>query len=366
MKYFIILNLLVNISTFPTLEFQWYKSIYKTDSFQSKHTASPLIEDSHIYITDNTGRLYALNLNTGKRVWKSEVGGEVLVQPAINNNRIYLSTTAGKLVCIDSGTGRVLWDYLIINTSLISRPAFLKTSAIVATYSGEIYAFDESDGKLLWQYKRKNSNPLMIHAVADPVIHNSIVYAGFPDGYIIGINPSNGKEIWSLKLPLADKFEGIYAAAVAEKDVLFIPKYEGGLYAVSIPDKKIIWQRNDDGYLWCNKYNEYLYAATLSGKLIKINPNSGSSPWFLDLKKFQSFPIPRLLSVSEPAEHKSLLFVSAENGIYAIDSDTGKTVWQFKPSGTFFPAGISSAPQIHGDSVIFISDTGTLYKFKYN
>lgn len=333
------------------------------DFFQPLHSTSPVIY-KEIIIAPGKNALTAFNLNNGRKLWSKELPDEIASSPVLYKERIFLSTLGGKIYIVNPENSQIIKEVTIINSCLISDFAFIENRAIFRTDKDELIAIDINSGEILWSYRRKKLSDFVINSFPSPVIYNDIVYAGFSDGVLAGIDISTGKEQWSLKLPSAKRFEGIYASPVVFKDKLIVPKYDSGLYSISINDKKIVWAREDEGYLWCVINVDYLYCATISGKLFKVNPYSGNSYWTINLMSTsKSLFKKKLLTISKPEITENVMYVSAQNGIYAIELEDGGIVWQFKPAGVLFPPGISSPPIISDKRLIFVSNSGLLYNF---
>lgn len=353
-----------SILNFFQPQFNWFTPLYEERNFfLPLHSTSPVIY-KEIIVAPGKNALTAINLNNGRKIWSKEFPDEIASSPVLYNERIFLSTLAGKIYIINPQNGQIIKEVTIINSSIISDFAFIENKSIFMTDKDELITIDINSGEILWSYRRKKLSDFIINSFPAPVIHNDIAYAGFSDGVLAGIDISTGKEKWSFKLPSAKRFEGIYASPVIYKDKLIVPKYDSGLYSISINDNKIVWAREDEGYQWCVINKDYLYCASLSGELLKITPYSGNSYWKIDfISNKRSFFKKKLLTLSEPEIMNNIMYVSAQKGIYAIELEDGKIVWQFKPSGVLFAPGISAPPLINGENLIFVSNSGLLYNF---
>ncbi len=363
MKFFSLI-LINSILNFLQPQFNWFRPLYEEmDFFQPLHSTSPVIY-KEIIIAPGKNALTAFNLNNGRKLWSKELPDEIASSPVLYKDRIFLSTLGGKIYIINPENGQIIKEVTIINSCVISNFSFVENRAIFRTDKDELLAIDINSGEILWSYRRKKLSDFVINSFPATVIYNDIVYAGFSDGVLAGIDISTGKEQWSLKLPSAKRFEGIYASPVVYKDKLIVPKYDSGLYSISINEKKTVWTREDEGYLWCVIHDDYLYCAKISGKLLKINPYSGNSYWEIDLREAsRSFFKKKLLTISEPEIMDNVMYVSAQKGIYGIELKDGGLVWQFKPAGILFPPGISAPPRISENRLIFVSNSGLLYSF---
>ncbi len=359
----IVLGTIINISE-PQIN--WFRALYDEGNFfMPLHPTGPVIYREMI-IAPGKKSLYGININSGRRMWTTGFPSEISSSPVVYNGRVFLSTLSGKIYIVKPENGEIIREVTIINSSITSNFSFARDRVLFTTDAGELIAIDINSGEILWSYRRKHLSDIIINRLPSPVIQDNLVFSGFPDGALVCLDLDSGKELWSLKLPPAKRFEGIYATPVIYKDKLIVPKYNSGLYSISISGRKILWAKEDEeGYLWCLLNDDSLYCASLSGKLQKINPFSGNTYWIIDFLKMKpSLLKKKLLILSPPAITNNIMYLSAEKRLYEIDLQDGKITWSFKPPGVLFPPGISSAPVTDGKSLIFLSNSGLLYNFK--
>ena len=73
--------------------------------------STPAIAGDRVFVGDLDGRLYALDLKTGQRVWefKSEIG--FIAAPAVQGDRVFVGDIDGVFFCLKADTGEVLWKF---------------------------------------------------------------------------------------------------------------------------------------------------------------------------------------------------------------------------------------------------------------
>jgi hypothetical protein len=55
--------------------------------------------------------LFALDLRTGREVWRFKTEGEIISSPAIKGNKIYFGSWDCNFYCIDSATAKEIWRF---------------------------------------------------------------------------------------------------------------------------------------------------------------------------------------------------------------------------------------------------------------
>lgn len=69
--------------------------------------ASPLIEAGRVYAIGQGGRMVAMDLVSGQRIWELTIGG--IATPALGGDWLFVVTDEAKLYCIAKNTGKIRW-----------------------------------------------------------------------------------------------------------------------------------------------------------------------------------------------------------------------------------------------------------------
>jgi outer membrane protein assembly factor BamB len=69
--------------------------------------AEPVIDDGRVYAIGEGGRMVALELNTGQRIWEINAAG--IATPWVAGEWIFVVTDEAKLLCIARSSGKVRW-----------------------------------------------------------------------------------------------------------------------------------------------------------------------------------------------------------------------------------------------------------------
>ena len=67
----------------------------------------PIIDDNVVYAISFGGKVAAIDLMTGARVWQRDISGSKT--PWIAGNRLYLISSEGQIVSLDKDKGTVIW-----------------------------------------------------------------------------------------------------------------------------------------------------------------------------------------------------------------------------------------------------------------
>jgi outer membrane protein assembly factor BamB len=65
----------------------------------SRVDRSPVVVENRVFIGSADGRLYALDLKTGREVWRFEAGGAISASPAVGEHCLVVGTEDGAVYC---------------------------------------------------------------------------------------------------------------------------------------------------------------------------------------------------------------------------------------------------------------------------
>ncbi|CAN7608278.1 Quinoprotein alcohol dehydrogenase (cytochrome c) [compost metagenome] len=136
---------------------------------QRGQESQPLIHDGKMFVTASYSRIYALDLKTGRKLWKYEHRLPEGIMPccdvvnrgaALYDNLVIFGTLDAQLVALDQKTGKVVWkekleDYAA-GYSYTAAPMIVKGMVLTGISGGEfgvvgrVEARDAKTGQLVW------------------------------------------------------------------------------------------------------------------------------------------------------------------------------------------------------------------------
>lgn len=150
-------------------------------------TGDPVLADGRVYAATSAGRLAALDVNSGERLWTADEGATSPVWPV--GGSVYLISDEARLVRIDAATGQTIWA-VDMPYYVKDRPKRFKAITAhygpvlaggvlnVASSDGVIRRFDPSSGAAL--------SPLELPggAASAPVVAGGTLYAVSENGQL--------------------------------------------------------------------------------------------------------------------------------------------------------------------------------------
>jgi outer membrane protein assembly factor BamB len=178
---------------------------------------------NRVYFGSYDTHVYALDLDTGKQVWRASsqprIGrtGTFYANPAVAYGRVYIGATDGKMYSFGATSGKLRWSNGT-GDFVYSSAAVWKGNILVGSYDGTFYSFDAATGDVRWQFHAGGK------ISGSSSVIDGVVYFSTLSGRTYGLDARTGKVVWTYPT-------GQYAAVVASKSRLYLVGYSK-LYAL--------------------------------------------------------------------------------------------------------------------------------------
>ncbi len=273
------------------------KIIFKFNFYQKKmkkfkKVLNTIVEENIIYISDNLGYFYAINILEQKLIWAKNYKVPFRSNLKISGNKIYASNQDNFLLIIDKLNGdqirSIPTEEIVIKNRFVNSLAIKNSSLFFLNNFGSLYSIDTSTNKINWFINLNKSvdlNPSDLF-YSNPILayEDKVIISTDPYFYVLSAKSGStiSKDlITSLTKPIISK-GNIF---LVTKDNLLVCKNldaEKILYSLDIEQEiasflgtkkksvnlKDISIVNDNIYLFLE--NSYLVIFNLNGKLMEI------------------------------------------------------------------------------------------------
>ena len=79
------------------------------------------ISENNIYIADNIGFIYSIDISNGNVLWIKNYAVPIKSNMKIFNNKIFLIDQDNKILCFSTKDGSLIWDFLSISSFIKSQ-----------------------------------------------------------------------------------------------------------------------------------------------------------------------------------------------------------------------------------------------------
>jgi outer membrane protein assembly factor BamB len=181
-----------------------------------------------------------------------------------------------------------------------------------------------------WKFKTEDA------VWSSPVVAGGAVYLGSDDGYFYAVDVETGQEKWRFETG-----DDVRSSPAIANDAVYFESFDGYLYAVNVENGEELWKYNmvlEGGFIVRATFDDYLsspavvdgtvYFGTLNPKrpFCAVDAQTGEEKWCYDSSDLEFVHAPPAISGN------TVYFGSAFGTIYALDTETGQTKWQFEVS----------------------------------
>lgn len=152
-------------------------------------SADPVIADGRLYVANPAGRIVALDLTTGNRIWTAREGA--LTAPVVAGGSVFIVSDQNALARLDAANGAAIW-------------------------SRALPLFEEE----------KERRQKTVYAHHGPVLAGGLLWVASSDEVLRAFDPETGQQMQSLELP-----GGAAAAPAVANGTLYVVTESGRLMA---------------------------------------------------------------------------------------------------------------------------------------
>lgn len=316
--------------------------------------SNPVLYENTLVFGNQSLGIISLYPGLNEVRWVLPIQNGVLSELAVINDMVLFGGGDGYFYSVNIETGEVNWRYELRN-SFVSQPVVKDGRVFVTTSDDTIYAFDVNTGKWLWHYRRRSGNSATILGASSPLVWGSDVIVGLSDGYLVSVSVEEGKLKWEKRIHRGSKFTDVDAHPVLFKGVIYIPSYDGALYAIRLNDQKTLWRYDAGGSKRVEIEGNRLFLPSSNGGVVALRRESGEKIWEFELDS----GVPTQLTVTD----RYIVVGSSYQYLYLLEKSTGRPVYRYNVGYKSGFAG-SMAYNASQKKLYALSSAGNLYAFR--
>ncbi|PSL21680.1 PQQ-binding-like beta-propeller repeat protein [Shimia abyssi] len=202
--------------------------------------SAPAINDRLAIIAYGSGEIQGAFRRGGVGRWNSSISGQRLGRatntiadisgdPVIVGNSVYVANHSGRLVALDVNTGARLWT---LGEGSFNPVFPAGGSLFMVSDENKLMRINASDGKIIWQQnlplfvKNKPTRQAAIFAHYGPILAGGRLFVASSDEMLRAFDPQSGALVYSVELP-----GGAASNPVVAGGVLYVVNTKGKLLA---------------------------------------------------------------------------------------------------------------------------------------
>jgi outer membrane protein assembly factor BamB len=315
------------------------------------------IQDGLAFVGSDSGKLFALELASGRKKWEFQAAGKVHCSPAVAGGLVIVGSDDGRLYALDAGSGRKRWEFKTADR-VRAAPAIVDDKVVFAGWDRCVYALNLADGKLLWRF-------VTSHEInAAPAVCKGRVFAGGADWILYALDLDSGTLDWHRLLRGPTRGVAVYRDMVA---ILYLKGSDGAM-AYLCPENGQPAMKQVGGGWRCGAA---FGAPAFSGDWLFFGRWVGGGVGAVDLREEKPygrrFQAAGSGCLEAPLVTRDVMILATIRGtVEAYGIHDGRTpptkLWEWKtPSGKMF----HTSPAAAGGYVVVGNDDGHVYGFRY-
>lgn len=298
------------------------------------------------------GKLFSIDLETGKPNWEFEIEEGFVSSPAWHDNQVYVGDMYGMVYCLDASSGERQWTFET-QAEISSGGNFYQSLALFGSQDATLYALHQKTGKLQWSRAIDDQIQCGVSVVGDRCF-----LAGCDSKlHIIDLSKVNQEQEKENQAVEIASPTGCTAAAMG--DSVFFGSEEGVFYSINYRDPKINWQWQDPAGATSIRSaaaltKERVVFGARNRRINCLNPRDGDLLWSTKVKaKVDGSPV---------IAGNRVYAGSTDGRFYVLDLADGNILWQKQFDGSIY----GSAAIYGGEQprLVLATERGTVYCLK--
>lgn len=317
----------------------------------------PALAGGRVYVAGHGGDVQALDLATGRAVWRTVTKFNFAGGPAAGEGLVAVGTSAGEVVAFDAETGAQRWR-AAVGGEVLAPPAIAGGLVIARTVSGFLHGLRAADGSAAWEYEQPVPR-LSLRGNGPPVVSGDMVLAGFDNGKVVALSLAEGELLWTATVAPPHGRTEIERLVDIDSPVrvlgqdVYVAGFQGRVAMLARESGQIWWGRELSSHRGLAADEEHLYLTTSDSVVMALRRRDGTEIWRQD----------QLLrrGVTAPAIAGDTLVVADFDGwLHWLDATSGRLVGRAKAGG----GRISNAPVSADGLTLVQTDSGDVQAWR--
>lgn len=337
------------------LDKQWSRSIGEGQG-ETWNQLELAVEGDSLFAADIEGLVVAMNRETGKVLWETELDKPVSGGVGAGYGLVLVGTLKGQVIALDSASGEVKWR-APVGSEVLAAPASNGNVVVVQTQDDRLVALDAASGERLWSYE---STPavLTLRGTGAPVVTNQLAVAGLSSGKVIALDVQRGIPVWEQRVAVPqgrselERMVDIDGGLLLSGGTLYVVTYQGQLAALDLMSGRPLWQRQASSYVGVATGFGNIYVSQAGGTVEGIDERSTSALWSNDALARRQLTTPAVFS-------SNVAVGDLEGYLHLLSQVDGRFVGRERVDSD----GLRARPLVVGDWLYAYGNSGKLVAY---
>jgi outer membrane protein assembly factor BamB len=349
------------------LHMAWSTNVGAGSTDRVKLLAQPVVADGRVFTVDSRNLVTALDAGTGRRIWQvdltpadiSEGSGGGL---AYWHGRLYVATGFAQLVAMDVKTGKIVWRRTL-SGPMRGAPTVRAGRVFVITVDDQTHCLAAKTGQELWTHQGISEQASLL-AGTSPAVDGNVVVVPYSSGELFALRSENGAVLWQDQLSSISRTAGletltdITALPIIDRGRVYAIGHADMMVAIDLRTGRRIWEHQVGGTATPWIAGNYLFVITNNNYVLAVDDQTGAIVWKIRLPVW-SDPEDKSGRIvwTGPVLASNRLLVAGSNGqIMSLSPYSGKVMGKMVMSD-----GVSIPPVVaNGTLYIYTNDADVI------
>ena len=208
-------------------------------------SGGPGVGAGAVLIGTSDAEVVAYDSANGEEKWRTKVSSEVLAPPRIDRSTAVIRTGDGKLFGLNVDTGKRKWIYDRSIPTLTLRgtsPPIIHDGLVIAGFdNGRLAALDLENGQQQWEQRiaipsGRSDLERMVDIDSEPTLYDDTVYVASFQGSIAAVSVYDGSLLWTRDL-------SSYATLGVDYAHVYVTDDKGNVWALERDTGSAVWKQ---------------------------------------------------------------------------------------------------------------------------
>jgi outer membrane protein assembly factor BamB len=314
------------------------------------------IEGDRVYAAGHKGEVVALDLASGRTVWRAKTGAPLSGGTAASPDMVLVGATDGRLFAF-APNGDRRW-VVRLNGEVLAAPTIAEHLIAVRTGDGKLHALSPADGHELWVQEQVVPR-LSLRGTARPVIAGEAVLCGFDNGKVMAVSAGDGSVLWEAQVTPPhgrtelERLSDIDAAVGVSGHDVYAVGFQGRVAMLALDTGQVWWSHETSSYRGLTLDQDTIYVATAEGEVVALKTRTGAEIWR------QKALLHRGLSAIAVMDD-SIITADFQGYLHWLDKATGDIAARVQEG----KVRISNPPLVVGNMVVVVNDRGQINAYR--
>jgi outer membrane protein assembly factor BamB len=318
------------------------------------------VRDGKVFIGSDAGKVFAVDLQTGKPAWEFATGAAVRCSPAVAGGLVYFGSDRGEFHALEVDSGKKRWTFAA-GGPVRASPVVVGGVVLFGANDHNLYALDRRTGKKLWSFRAGD-----YCVEVPPVVHGERVFCAQRTERVYALDLKTGKELWQSYVPVSVEALAYYRERLWVRNVHYLVELD------PVTGKRL--RVGDASWGWGGMafqknrvfvsgiQSQYGTSGATVTDLDQPGKEIDKAPTLEGVRRIRSRPLrgyPRLAAMGSPLVVGEQVCFATVSGKLCLTDPDGKERWAFQPGGT------CHATPVAADGFLVVGcDDGHLYAFR--